>query len=407
MYVLLRQPIFDINREVSFYEVFLQESSLGKHPPDMDPLKATSITIDIITELTPSKVGNGKKVFVNVPAIFLEASMFELLPPEFVGIELVENKSITNQLLEAINILVDAGYDLCVDDFGYENINYLPLVNKCTYVKINWLQRPKELYELKAVIDSLKEMNKKVIVKNIETEEDFNQASLLGFDYFQGFYLAKPQPVRDPKTLNLLRTTIIQLYEAIKKEDIKRITEIIERDVGATFKLLKFVNSVYFSRIRKISSVEEAVSYLGLNNIANFVLSVAISEMFASEEEQYLWEKSLNRALLAEYLADIYIPHLKQKAYIVGLFSLIGEIMNSRPEDIARELKLDPEIIEAYETRKNDLGFILSIIELLEDRKEKDIVNKVAKILKTTPEKIEEAISKAREEAENLSSLIK
>ncbi len=407
MYVLLRQPIYNANKEIVFYEVFLQDSTTGKYPPDMDPLKATSITIDIIIELTPSKVGSGKKVFVNVPAIFLEASMFELLPPEYVGIELVENKSITNQLLEAINTLVEAGYDLSIDDFGYENINYIPLVNKCSYVKINWQQRPKDLYELKAVIDSLKDMDKKVIVKNIETEEDFNQAVLLGFDYFQGFYLSKPQPVRDPRTLNMLRTTIIQLYEAIKNEDIKKITDIIEKDVGATFKLLKFVNSVYFSRIRKISSVEEAVSYLGLNNIANFVLAIAISEMFTTEEDQDLWKRSLNRALLAEYLADIYVPHLKQKAYMVGLFSLIGDVLGSTPEDIARELRLDPDIVEAFETRKNELGFLLSIVELIEDKKEEEIIDKIAKVLNTTPKKIEDAITKAREETESLFSLLK
>lgn len=105
MNVVCKQAIYDKEGNIAFYEIFLQDRSTGAYPKGLDPLKATSISIDVLTELGARKVGNGKLVFVNVPAIFLEASMFDLLPPQYVGIELVENKKLTNTLFDAIDKL--------------------------------------------------------------------------------------------------------------------------------------------------------------------------------------------------------------------------------------------------------------------------------------------------------------
>jgi EAL and modified HD-GYP domain-containing signal transduction protein len=396
MYVLFKQPIFDREGNVAFYELTLKDIKTKRFPEGLDPLRATSITINIVADLNPEKVGRGKPVFINVPSLFLEATMFELLPPEYVGIELVENRSITNELLKAVNELVDRGFIFCIDDFGFEKVNYLPLLSRCHMVKINWKEMVYTEEELREVMNVLKELGKGVIAKHIETEEDYDRAKRAGVDYFQGYYLAKPIPLRDVRSLYFMKSTVIKLYEALKKRDLGKVAEVIEQDVGATYRLLRFVKSLYKERARDINSVEDAISFLSLNNVANFTLALAITELFAGHEEEELIKRSLLRASLSEELARLYAPGLEDKAYITGLFSLMDELMGEHPQDIARELNMDEEIVEAYETRYNELGLILSLVELLEeDPKNEDLMEKVAKVLKVPPEKVRRAVEAA------------
>ncbi|MFZ8859603.1 MAG: EAL and HDOD domain-containing protein [Thermocrinis sp.] len=400
MHVLRKQAIYDKKGDVAFWEVFVQDATTGKYPEDIDPLKATTIAVDVLVELGAYRVGEGKVVFVNVPAIFLEASMFDLLSPEYVGIELVENKNITTQTYNAIELLLKRGFKFCIDDFGFERIDYLPLLSKAHFVKIDIKNSPYNWYELKEVMVVLKNLKKSVIAKNIETEEDYKRAKEYGFDYFQGFYLSPPTLVKDTRTISYLKSTLLELYQALTKSDMKRIVSVLERDVGAAYKLLKFANSV---RKKKINSLEKAVAYLGFDNIVKFAIVLALSEMFAKGDERKYWERALYRACLAEKLAEIYSPNLKAKAHTAGLFSLSQEIFGQRPENLALELGLDKDIVEAFEKKPNGLSFILSLVELLEDTQNPEVLEKVARILKTSPDRVKSVIESAKKESMTIS----
>ncbi|MCX7989139.1 MAG: HDOD domain-containing protein [Aquificaceae bacterium] len=400
MNVICKQAVYNREGKIAFYEILLQDRRTGAYPENFDPLKATSIATDVLTEIGAQRVGNGKLVFVNVPAIFLEASMFDLLPPKYVGIELVENKRLSNKVLEAIEDLIKRGFKFCIDDFGFEKIDYLPLLNKCHFVKIDIKSNPYNWEELKEVISILKSLKKGIIVKNIESKEDYEKTYQLGFEYFQGIYLSKPAMVKDTRTISFLKSTIMEIYKAIKSRDIKKVVEVIERDVGVTYKLLKFVNSAYFAKSREFSTVEDAVVYLGLDKIAKFTIVLALSEMFLEEEEKELWRRALFRANLGEKLSEIYAKDMKDKAYLMGLFSLSWEIIGQKPAELARSLLLDREILEAYENRLSLLGFILSLIDLLEDKRDEETVRKVARVINTSPERVRGILEEARREAE-------
>jgi EAL and modified HD-GYP domain-containing signal transduction protein len=399
MHVLRKQAIYDKNGDVAFWEVFVRDDTTRKHSEDIDPLRDATVAVDLLVELGAYRVGEGKIVFVNVPAIFLEASMFDLLSPEYVGIELVENKNITTQTYNAIKLLLKRGFKFCIDDFGFERIDYLPLLSKTHFVKIDIKNSPYDLDELKEVIAIVKSLKKSVIAKNIETEEDYKRAKEYGFDYFQGSYLSPPTLVKDTRTISYLKSTLLELYQALTGGDMKRIVSVLERDVGAAYKLLKFANSALFSKIRNISSLEEAVAYLGFDNIVKFAIVLALSEMFAKGDERKYWERALYRACLAEKLAELYLPDLKAKAHTAGLFSLSQEIFGQRPEDLALELGLDKDIIEAFEKKNTELGFILSLVELLEDTQNPEVLGRVAKILKTSPDKVKSIIESAKKES--------
>ena len=68
---------------------------------------------------------------------------------------------------------------------------------------------------------------------------------------------------------------------------IKKVAEIISKDVSMTAKILQVVNSVFFGLSRKISSTQQAVVLLGLQTIKALVLSVKIFSEFS--QRRFAW----------------------------------------------------------------------------------------------------------------------
>jgi HD-like signal output (HDOD) protein len=97
------------------------------------------------------------------------------------------------------------------------------------------------------------------------------------------------------------------LYVEIMKElqsdnsSIRKIGDIISRDLAMTAKILQLVNSSYFSLPRHISSPEQAVFLLGLDTIRSLVLSIQVFSQFKLKKisQHYLtrlWDHSMRTA---------------------------------------------------------------------------------------------------------------
>ena len=81
--------------------------------------------------------------------------------------------------------------------------------------------------------------------------------------------------------LPTLPRTAALLAEALEDPNAHtdEISEIVERDVGITAKILQLVNSAFFCMPNHVTSVRMAVTYLGLDTLRQLVLSV---ELFRS-----------------------------------------------------------------------------------------------------------------------------
>ncbi|MBT8763852.1 HDOD domain-containing protein [Desulfohalobiaceae bacterium Ax17] len=80
------------------------------------------------------------------------------------------------------------------------------------------------------------------------------------------------------KSLPSLPDIYIQLKEEIRSDKAtpKSIGDIISKDVAMSAKVLQMVNSAFFALVRKVSSIEQAVVYLGLDTIRFLVLGMHI-----------------------------------------------------------------------------------------------------------------------------------
>ncbi|MBM4283725.1 MAG: HDOD domain-containing protein [Deltaproteobacteria bacterium] len=111
-------------------------------------------------------------------------------------------------------------------------------------------------------------------------------------------------------TLPSLPSLYLEVMEELQKEDasIKRIGEIIARDIGMTAKILQLVNSAFFGFCRHVSSPAQAAELLGLETLKVLVLSVQIFSRFdrarlSGLDVHRLWTHSLAVANFARTIA--------------------------------------------------------------------------------------------------------
>lgn len=112
----------------------------------------------------------------------------------------------------------------------------------------------------------------------------------------------------------------------------KDLVTVIEKDPVMTMKILKIINSAYYSLPAKITSVNQSVVYLGLNTIKNLALSIAAVGMLPRfntsgfDIQRYLLH-SLTTAAVARQVAVQYARGQldPSDAYIAGLLHDFGK----------------------------------------------------------------------------------
>jgi putative nucleotidyltransferase with HDIG domain len=131
--------------------------------------------------------------------------------------------------------------------------------------------------------------------------------------------------------------------------DVARVVEVIRRDPPLAAKVLRLSNSPMFRTRAQITSLDRAVLVLGLEEIRNLTLGLAVLSSFGAGSlkrrllRQRLWEHSLVVATLAERLAKEALG-LGPGFYSFGLLHDLGKVA-----------------LEAF--RSQDVGAVLKTIE--------------------------------------------
>lgn len=112
----------------------------------------------------------------------------------------------------------------------------------------------------------------------------------------------------------------------------KDLVDVIDKDPVVTVKILKVVNSAYYSLPKQITSIGHAVVYLGFNTIKNLALSIAAIGMLPKDNaagfdvQQYLLH-SLATAAIAKQLASRVKNADPMDCFIAGLLHDFGKVV--------------------------------------------------------------------------------
>lgn len=112
----------------------------------------------------------------------------------------------------------------------------------------------------------------------------------------------------------------------------KDLVQVIDKDPVVTVKVLRVVNSAYYSLPKQITSINHAVVYLGFNTIKNLALSIAAIGMLPASNAagfdgaQYLLH-SLSTAAIAKQLALRLDDADPMDCFIAGLLHDFGKVV--------------------------------------------------------------------------------
>ena len=127
----------------------------------------------------------------------------------------------------------------------------------------------------------------------------------------------------------------------------KDLVQVIDKDPVVTVKILRVVNSPYYSLAKQVTSIGHAVMYMGFNGVKNLALSVAAIGMLPKENaagfdvQQYLLH-SLATAGIAKHLALRVDDADPTDCFIAGLLHDFGKVVFAQfmPEEFRKALEL-------------------------------------------------------------------
>ena len=126
----------------------------------------------------------------------------------------------------------------------------------------------------------------------------------------------------------------------------KDLVQVIDKDPVVTVKVLRVVNSAYYSLPKQITSINHAVVYLGFNTIKNLALSIAAIGMLPADNaagfdaQQYLIH-SLSTAGIAKQLALQVDGADPMDCFIAGLLHDFGKVVFAQfmPQEFRKALE--------------------------------------------------------------------
>ena len=360
-----RQAILNRKEHVVAYEL-LYRGGPENFFPQIDPHKATSKLI-MRTHLNQglAQITDNKPALINFPEESILNGLPLILPPKQVMIEILETVSPSDEVYQACKTLYHQGYHLALDDFVYkpEWSRFFKLVKL-----IKFDIQATALSELAPLVKELKaRKNLKILAEKVETKDEFLQAKKLGFHYFQGYYFCRPEMSENNEIDSNQAILLSLMQECLKTPlNITRISSYFERDVALSFKLFKFINSGILPITQEITSIKNALIYLGEIQTKKLILLLTTG-VLAKNKPKELTRLAIVRARFCELIAEKTIPQLTEASFLVGLFSLLDAMLDSPLEQIVNDLPLAAEVVTALTGDKpSQLKYILSTVTYYE-----------------------------------------
>lgn len=366
-FFLARQPILNRNQDLVAYELLFRNAAHG-NANVVDDLSATATVMAHVSELGLSNVVGDVLGFVNVDSSVLMSDIVGFLPADKVVLELLETIKATPDILARVAELSAAGYTFALDDVVTQSDDVRELLPFARIIKVDI--KDMQLETLTMLSRQLKSGNKLLLAEKVETVDEFRTCLDLGFDYFQGYYFARPI-ILNGKKLSPSQLTILRLLSQIMTDaDSREIEQTIKHDASLGLNLLRLVNSAGVGASQRIDSIGQALMVLGRTQLQRWlqILLYANSDK-ANHLTSPLLMLATTRGKLLELMAQRIHPAdrgMADKAFTVGIMSLMDALFGLPMEDILGQIAVADAVRDALLHRHGIFGDMLKLAEFIE-----------------------------------------
>ena len=390
-----RQPVFDRHLQIYGYEL-LYRSDPSRN--QFDGTEATSATQQLISSTLLSvgfeKILGGKKAFVNFNERLLREGALSSLPREETVIEILESVEPTADLIGLCRAIRAEGYTIALDDF-VASPRFEPLTRLAHLIKVDL--RATGRGEQERLLRTYRPRGIALLAEKVETHEEFEWARDAGYDYFQGYFFARPSVIRGQQ-LPTSKLNCLRLLSEMQRTDLdlNRLEDLIRVDVALTYKLLRYVNSARLGRHEEIHSIRQALVVVGTDKIRHWVALATLS-ILATDKPGEVATLSIVRARFCELLINLTRSELRDQAFLMGMFSLLDTFLDCPLDEALSSVSLRPDIAQALLGTAEDED-LLSLVYRLTRRYEVgdwDKVEKLAEVCKVPAKTIRDAYVEA------------
>lgn len=334
-----------MNGKLFAYELLFRDHAHGikKFPTN---IRATSqVLLNTLTNINVNELlGNKGIAFINLDEHVLTSGIVDMLDKERFVLEILETTDLNDKVLSRIQQYHKRGFKIAIDDFdcSAEMIKkFTPILKYIHIIKMDVQVAEKQ--NLKNVMSKIKQLGIKVLAEKVETEEEYKMYLDMGFDLFQGYYLHKPEIVEMDRYKDATQIIILSLIKLIKNDsEIAQIESYIKQRADLSYKLVKFINNQW-KFDNKIESITQVITLLGRDKLLRWLLLY----LYAEVSENPISESIMNIAMKRAERMEEDAPHSeKDKAYLSGMFSMLGALFESDIKDVVKNINIHKDITD-------------------------------------------------------------
>lgn len=358
--LMARQPIFNLDLKVVAYELlYRSEDGINPLPLISGDQASSRVILHSYTSICEAGSLRILPAFVNFTQQMLEADSLPPVPPQEMVIEILEDSVASPELIQAARRHAEAGYRIALDDFIYD-ASFDPLLDIADIVKVDI--RALDESQLKEQVALLQPFKVTLLAEKVETHEEYALCRELGFNLFQGYFFSKPELLKgqSPQGNKLI---LMQLLSTLNEPEVRveTLKQLIERDPALTFKLLRLVNSSAFGLRREVSSLQEALVYLGINQLKKWISLIALADNYGKPSE--LTRQILLLARMSELVATPAADVDAEQAFMAGLLMHLDALLSISRDDILSQVDVSDNIKRALRGENGPLGTLLHQVQ--------------------------------------------
>lgn len=332
---MARQSILDLRCDVHAYELLFRG---GPENHFVQTESASAAVLDDVLLFGLNSLTGNKRAFVNLDEESLIRDVARLLPKSKVVLEILESVPPNAEMLAACHRLKASGYTLALDDFSWKQ-EWEPFLDLSDYVKVDF--RANDLPEQKNLVRRLSGRNIGMLAEKIETREEFQSAKKMGYSFFQGYFLTKPEMMKR-RGIPRSRIHLSRLLRMASDRELKfdKLEEIVKEDPSLCYKLLRYLNSAAFHIQGSVKSLRQAMVLIGENDIRRWI-AVAAADSLSVNQPSELIRTALVRAYFSEEVCTRIGAGIRaDDGFLRGLLSMMDIVLGMPREQMLAELKI-------------------------------------------------------------------
>ena len=341
-----RQPILTSKMRVYGYELLYRNGAENAYMGTDGAAATSHVITSTFLNIGMERLVQNARAFINFDRKLLLSSVPFALPPDRVVIELLETIEPDDAVMNRCAELRQRGYMLALDDVVSADRCREPLVRMAHIMKVDVCATDES--KRRELATTFLKNGKVLLAEKVETPQEFEAASRLGFAYFQGYFFARPKTVHGPdvRPSSFRRC---KLLECTSAEDfsLESVEQILAGEAELAYQLLRYLNSARFAWRDRIRSVRHALALLGVEEIRRWSAIVALCGIARGRPEALL-SFSVIRARFCEVLAKrTELRTRSSELFLMGLMSLLDAILNCPMQEIVSGLPLAADIKDA------------------------------------------------------------